>query len=198
MCVWNSNFEIVRHQHRSTMSLWSWFFFFTLHKLSHLVVNASIKLMTDRFFGRTWSRIRSFERMLEDTLKYPQDFFPSPDERFTHLRVDITRPLPSYEECSLLTSIDLFFLAGEKYPTWYTFSPVLRQKNYFLTDILFQYPICCFHRKKPANRIWYILSLMKHLGIKRILTTHNHPEENGMADRFHCRLKSSLKASLIG
>jgi hypothetical protein len=41
-------------------------------------------------------------------------------------------------------------------------------------------------------------AVMVRLGIKHIMTTAFHPQSNGAVERFHCRLKDSLRARLAG
>ena len=93
-------------------------FFSSLHNLSHPDANASIKLMTERY---VWPQMKSDIRLWARTCKQcqkaqvgrhtrtPVDPFPSPDERFEHVHIDITCPLPPCKGYTyLLTCVDRF------------------------------------------------------------------------------------------
>ncbi|CAE1258975.1 unnamed protein product [Acanthosepion pharaonis] len=90
--------------------------FSSMHNLSHPGANASIWLITDRF---VWPRMKTDIRQWSKTCvpcqrakvrrhtRSPPGSFPSPDERFAHVHVNITGPLPSCEgKTYLLTCVD--------------------------------------------------------------------------------------------
>ena len=81
-------------------------FFFSLHNLSHPGANASIKLLKERYIWPCMkSDIQLWPRTCEQCQKAkvgrhtqtPVNHFPSPDEQFEHVHIDIIGPLPPSE-----------------------------------------------------------------------------------------------------
>ena len=114
-CVEYGPGDRVRYQHRTITPLvpetLRMTLFTSVHDLSHPGANASIRFVSDRF---VWPRIKADTRRWAKTCmpcqkaqvrrhtRSPFGSFPSPDERFAHVHVDITGQ--SY----LLTCVDGF------------------------------------------------------------------------------------------
>ena len=92
--------------------------FSSIHNLSHPGANASIRLMSDRFvwlwmktnvLHRAKACVQCQKAKVRRHTRSPLVSFPSPDERFTHMHVNFTRPLLLCEGQSyLLTCVDRF------------------------------------------------------------------------------------------
>ena len=168
------------------------------------MTNASIRLVSDRF---VWPRMKADIRQWAKTcVPYqkakvgrhsPMVSFPSPDERFDHGHVDITGPLPWYENQSyLLTCVDRFsrwcraFLMPDitAYTTAKTFVAGWVSR--------FGVPAVITTDRGKQFKSDLFNQLMKLLGNKRTKTTAYHPEVNGLIERFHRSLKPALRARM--
>ena len=97
-----------------------------MHDLSHSGANASMRLVSDRFVRpRMKAEIQQWVKACVPCQKAKvgrhtrSSFgsFPSPDERFAHVHVDITGPLPLCEgQSHLLTCVDRFSRWCEAFP----------------------------------------------------------------------------------
>lgn len=111
----------------------------------------------------------------------PPGSFPSLDERFAHVHVDITGLLPSCGgQTYLLTCVDHFSCLCESLSMsditahtmaktfvsgWVSYSVITADKRWQFESDLFK-------------------KLMRTLESKRIKTTAYHPEANGLVERF--------------
>ena len=125
-------------------------------------------------------------------IRSPFGSFLSPDERFAHVHVDITRPLPLCEcQSYRLTCVDRFSRWCKVFPMsdiatyttaktfvagWVPAVITKDREKQFLSDLFNQ--------------------LMKLLGSKRTKTTAYHPGANGQVEPFHRSIKSALRVKM--
>ena len=120
--------------------------------------------------------------------------FIVPNKRFAHLHADLTKMPESNGYCHLLTVIDRF-------TRWPAAFPLKDTTTESVIDALTHGWISSFGVPKAittdrgsqfTSAIWK--QLCDTWGIEVHLTTSYHPEANGLIERFHRRLKESLRA----
>ena len=121
--------------------------------------------------------------------------FPTPDARFFHVHIDLVGPLPPCNGCVyLLTSIDRFNRWPEAVPI--TDGSAVIVARVFIQIWVSRFGVQATNTTDRGGQ--FQLSLWKFvtqlLGTSHIRTTAYHPISNGMVERFHRQLKSSLKA----
>ena len=113
-----------------------------------------------------------------------------------HVHVDLVGPLPlSNGFTYLLTGIDRFTRWLEAIPISNITAEVVSQA--FITNwiALFGVPHVITTDRGKQFESHLFASLTNFLGTTRIRTTAYHPIANGLVERFHRQLKSSLKAT---
>ena len=120
--------------------------------------------------------------------------FQVPSRRFSHLHVDIVTLSPSNGYSHLFTIVDRF-------TRWPVAIPIRDMSSESILDAfahgwIAQYGIPAAvtsdRGAQFSGALWD--QLLKHWGIKLLLTTAYHPEANGLVERLHRRLKESLLA----
>jgi len=118
-----------------------------------------------------------------------------PSRRFSHVHIDIVGPLPSSQNCSyILTMIDRTTRWLEAVPIS-SISTETCVKAFISTWISrFGVPATLTSDRGAqfTSSIW--AGVCRVLGISASQTTSFHPQSNGMIERFHRSLKSSLRA----
>ena len=158
--------------------------------------------MTERY---VWPRMNSDIRLWARTCEQCQkakvgrytrtrvEPFPSPDERFEHVHIDITGPLSLWEGYTyLLTCVDRF-------SRWCEVLPMVNiEAQTFVAGRVSCFGVSTIITTDRGRQFESNLfgELMKPLGVKQICTTTYHPESNGLVEIFHQSLKSTLKAML--
>ena len=174
-----------------------------LHGLSHPGIKASQKMISQRFI---WSGMNRDIKLWSETCIPCQQTkiirhnnadlqkFRHPDERFSHCHVDIIGPLPPSDGYSyILTVIDRFTRWAECIPL-----REITAKECLDAFILhyvsrFGCPSIITTDRGAQFRSALWSDVANFLGATLKHTTSFHPAANGMVERFHRSLKTSLK-----
>ncbi len=190
-----------RHQRPIVPLEWRRVVFNSLHDLSHPGIRATQKLLTTRYVWpginadvRRWTRtcISCQRAKTHKHTTTPHSSFSVPDSRFDVVHVDIVGPLPVCKGYSYL--LDRFTRWAEAIPMTSITTESITQAFLHGWIARFGVPsnLITDRGRQFESNLWN--TLMSLLGIKRARTTAYHPQTNGMVERFHRQLKSSLKA----
>ena len=178
--------------------------FDSLHCLSHPGIRATQKLITERFVWpninkdvRQWARTcqRCQESKIHRHVSAPLGTFLSPDARFDHLHIDIVGPLPPSQNFRyLLTIIDRFtrWPAAIPLPEITAESIASAFVTYWIANFGIPSTVTTDRGSQFESSLFSLIT--STFGIQRNRTTAYHPISNGMIERFHRQLKSSIKA----
>jgi len=174
-----------------------------MHKLAHPGVQATIKLISDRYIWfqmrkdiKTWVRNCEACQASKITRHITAPFIdiPSPD-RFHTIHVDLVGPLPQSEgHRYLLTIVD-------RYTKWCEAIPLRNITAQTVTEKLIETWISRFGvpsviitdcGRQFESELWR--TLLNRLGIEWRHTTPYNPKANGCVERFHRHLKDSIRA----
>ena len=182
--------------------------FHAVHDISHPGINSTVKLVSERFIWhglsrdiRRWARecIRCQSAKIHHYTRTPVQRSDIPQRRFDHIHVDIVGPLPQSQGFThLLTVVD-------RYTRWPTAIPMSGTNTATCARALMLGWIASFgvpaditsdRGAQFTSQLWS--SLAQLLGCKLHHTTAYHPQANGLVERMHRQLKSSLRARLPG
>lgn len=180
--------------------------FHQLHSLSHPGIRSTLKLISSRFVWPNMNRdIRQWakscvqcqrSKIHRHTVSSPGQF-PTPDDRFSHVHVDIVGPLPSCEgNAYILTCVDRFTRWPVAIPITDTSSITIAKS--FVENWITHYgaPAVITTDRGAQFQSNLFRDLTRLIGCKHIKTTAYHPSANGLVERFHRQMKSSLMARL--
>ena len=179
--------------------------FNSLHNLSHPGIKATQRLITERYVWpninrdvRQWTRtcLHCQRCKIHRHTSAPLSTFAIPSARFSHVHIDLVGPLPpSNGFLYLLTCIDRFTHWPEAIPISDITAESVAQA--FITNWIarFGVPHVVTTDRGKQFESHLFASLTNFLGTTRIRTTAYHPIANGLVERFHRQLKSSLKAT---
>jgi len=127
----------------------------------------------------------------------PLAHIPVPTRRFSHLHVDLVGPLPSHLGFThLFTMIDRTSRWPEAVPMTSTTSEACARVliDTWISRYGVPSTITSDRGAQFTASLWSKICSL--LGINHILTTSYHPQSNGMVERFHRSLKTSLRAQM--
>ena len=177
-----------------------------IHNLSHPGVNASVKMVSAKFVWhglakqvRSWAKncLACQRAKVHHHVRSPLGTFKVPENRFSHVHVDLVGPLPpSQEHTHIFTIVDRFTRWPEAIPLIKTDAESCAKAFIFNWVSRFGVPGHITSDRGPqfVSKLWSAMAEL--LGIQLHPTTAYHPQANGLVERFHRSLKASLRARL--
>ena len=176
-----------------------------IHNMAHLGVKATRKLIGASYVWQTMTKdiqkwvkqcIACQSSKVSKHNKAPYQTFPEPSGKFQHIHIDIVGPLPTNQNYTyLLTVIDRF----SRWPAAIPIKGITAQEcAEALINGWIQYygtptNIVTDRGRQFTSALWN--ETCNILGSTHSCTTAYHPQSNGMIERFHRHLKSSLMAT---
>ncbi|KAI5718458.1 hypothetical protein M8J77_021475 [Diaphorina citri] len=180
--------------------------FDTIHNLSHPGISASSKLVREKF---VWPKIDKDCKLWAQTCIPCQKVkvwkhthsavssFETPEKRFSHIHIDLVGPLPLSQDCRyLLTIIDRFSRWPEAVPIPDISAETVARNLYNSWIARFGLPKTITSDQGRQFESQIFRELCQLFGIKHVHTTSYHPQANGILERWHRTLKTSLKCHL--
>ncbi len=183
--------------------------FEAIHGLAHPGIRASRRLIASRFLWpclasqvAAWCRDCQHCQRAKATATpaSPPLHIANPSQRFSHLHLDLVGPFPTSAggHTHLLTVIDRSTRWAEAIPLHSTSAESCAAALIGGWIARFGVPaqIMSDRGQQFCSSLWD--ALCHRLGVKMLFTTPYHPHANGAVERFHRRLKESLRARLAG
>lgn len=178
--------------------------FSNFHNISHPGVRPTQRLIKTRFFWPRMNRdiynwtkscLNCQSAKINRHTKSAFQIFNIPKGRFEHIHIDLVGPLtPSDGSTYILTVIERFTRWTEAFPlrdiTSYTIAKTLLV-HYFSR---FGIPHSITHDQGLQFESKLFSEFNKFFGSKQIHSSSYHPQSNGILERFHRSLKTSLIA----
>jgi hypothetical protein len=178
--------------------------FHHIHSIGHPGINATRRLISARFVWahmatdiREWTRqcIDCQKAKIHTHVSLPPSVIPIPERRFSHIHVDLVGPLPPSQGCThIFTMVDRTTRWMEAVPLSTTTAAACAEAlcSAWISRFGIPHTITSDRGTQFTSSIWSQLSSFLH--ISHITTTAFHPQSNGMVERFHRRLKDTLRA----
>ncbi len=182
--------------------------FDTFHGLSHPGRKATCRLIGARFVWwglnkqiATWSKecLQCQKSKVHRHTKAPLAVFKVPQHRFEHVNVDLVGPLPPSQGYTyLLTIVDRFTRWPEAIPLEAIDTVSVARAFVYNWISRFGVPLDMSSDRGAqfTSELWSAMCELLGTNIHR--TTSYHPQANGMVERFHRRLKESIRTRLTG
>ena len=154
----------------------------------------------DRDLGQTVYCIACQVSKIQTHTKAPLEKF-SVQVSDDHIHMDLVGSLPRSDGCThLLTMVDRFSRWPEAIPLSDTTSTACAQALVSHWITCFGTPLHISSNRGPqfTSEFWMSICISRLLGTQLHHTTAYHPQSNGVVERFHCHLRSALRARLIG
>ena len=143
--------------------------------------------------------VRCQSSKIQQHVHAPLETFSVPEKRFSHIHVDLVGPLPpSLGFTHLFTVIDRHTRWPEAVPLKDTSATECARELISIWVSRFGVPLHMTSDRgvQFTSAVWKPMS--QSIGIQIHHTTSYHPQSNGLVERFHRSLKTSLKARLKG
>ena len=189
-------------------STWRYKVFETIHNLSHPSIRTTRNLVSSKFVWHglkkqvgEWAKqcVACQTSKVQRHIRAPFSKIDIPLRRFDHIHVDIVGPLPPSQGISyLFTIVDRFTRWPEAIPLVETSAKACAEALVSQWVSRFGVPseISSDRGAQFTSKLWS--SMAQQLGTHHTRTTAYHPQANGLVERFHRHLKSSLRARLTG
>lgn len=177
--------------------------FRSLHGLTHLGGKATARLITQRY---VWPRIKAncrewakacnpYQRAkMHRQTHSPTGNSAAPSRRFQHIHMDIVGPLPSsrkYRYC--LTIVDRFTRWPEAIPVSDITAETIARQLFHQWIARYGTPLRITTDRRQQFETEVFRDLNQLTGMMHWRRTAYHPAANGMVERFHRQLKTTIK-----
>lgn len=177
-----------------------------VHNMSHPGVKATVRLISKKFIWHGLKKqVASWTKQCHNCqsskvqrhVRAPMETFHVPGKRFSHINIDLVGPLPPSKGFNhLLTIIDRNTRWPEAIPLQNTTTEECARAliSNWISRFGIPADITSDRGSQFTSTLWK--QMANRLGVHIHHTTAYHPQSNGMIERFHRSLKSSLKARL--
>jgi cleavage and polyadenylation specificity factor subunit 1 len=188
---------------------WQKRIFHALHGLAHPGKRATRRLVSSRFVWKgcaaavnTWCNecTGCARGKPGGTCSTPVESIPIPEQRFSHVHVDLVGPLPASPRghTHLLTVVDRTTRWPEVFPVRDISAATCIDTFTAGWIARFGVPAVITTDKGPQFMSDTWREFCEQVGVQHVHTTSFHPQSNGMVERLHRQLKEALRAREAG